>query len=79
MLVFIREVTYMLLSFKIQIQLHIKCRNESPEEVMVVECVKDLHHKHLLVYADIYSYHSSANLLQTSDISCYSSTFITIL
>ena len=48
----------MLLSFKIQAQLHIKGRNEPSEVVMVVDGVKDLHHVHLFVRADIYDYRS---------------------
>ena len=44
---------YMLLTFKIQAQLHVKGRNEPPEVVMVVDGVKDLHHEHSLVHADI--------------------------
>ena len=48
----------MLLSFKIQVQLHIKGRNEPSEVVMVVDGVKDLHHAHLAVRTDIYDYRS---------------------
>ena len=44
---------YMLLTFKIQAQLHVKGRNEPPEVVMVVDGLKDLHHEHSLVHADI--------------------------
>ena len=46
------------LSFKIQAQLHIKGRNGLSEVVMVADGVKDLHHEHLLVHADIYNYRS---------------------
>ena len=48
----------MLLSFKIQAQLHMKGRNEPPEVVIVVDGVKDLHHKHSLLCVDIYDYRS---------------------
>ena len=48
----------MLLSFKIQAQLHIKGRNGRSEVVMVVDGVKDLHHVHSFVRADIYDYRS---------------------
>ena len=44
----------MLLSFQIQAQLHIKGRNEPPEVVIIVDGVKDLHHKHSLLHTDIY-------------------------
>ena len=43
----------MLLLFKIQAQLNIKGRNGPSEVVMVVDGVKDLHHAHSLVRADI--------------------------
>ena len=48
----------MLLSFKIQAQLHIKGRNGPSEVVMVVDGVKDLHHVYLFVRADFYDYRS---------------------
>ena len=48
----------MLLSFKIQAQLHIKGRNGSSEVVTVVDGVKDLHHVHSFVHTDIHNYHS---------------------
>ena len=49
----------MLLSFKIQAQLHIKGRNGPSEVVMVVDGVIDLHHAcALAVRADIYDYRS---------------------
>ena len=43
----------MLLTFKMQAQLHVKSRNEPPEVVMVVDGLKDLHHEHSLVRANI--------------------------
>ena len=48
----------MLISFKIEAQLHIKGRNGPSEVVMVVDGVKDLHHAHSLVRADICDYRS---------------------
>ena len=65
----------MLLSFKIQAQLHIKGGNGPSDVVMVVDGVKDLHHAHALaVRADIYDYQSftwceRSDLLQISNIS----------
>ena len=49
---------YMLLSFKIQAHLHKKDGNEPSEVIVAVDGVKDLHHKHSHVRADIYDYHS---------------------
>ena len=48
----------MLLSFKIQAQLHIKGGNGLSDVVMVVDGIKDLHHAALAVRADIYDYRS---------------------
>ena len=62
----------MLLSFKIQAQLHIKGKNGPSEVVMVVDGVKDLHHAHSL-YAPMFIRLSftwcERSDLQTSNIS----------
>ena len=48
----------MLLSFKIQAQLHMKGRNVPSEVVMVVDGVKRFASRALAVRADIYDYRS---------------------
>ena len=61
----------MLLSFKIQAQLHIKGRNEPSEVVMVVDGVKDLHHaQYTRRYLRLsFTWCEWSDLLQTSNIS----------